>query len=191
MMTPKFKDVPAHWKYPEGPYRQAPLDYGGEWWLINPFASREPWLTQSQPPKADSLPPGFADIFGPRPQASDFRGRNGHSSFQIAVADWGLNLKHFKGVGLPDGIMPEQRAAASDVFESWGMGLMRTYEGRYGWAARFPDSQIPDFDCAARTAIEATHLVIAQYQIALLGRGLTSVRKHPFVPPSVWPDEKE
>jgi hypothetical protein len=42
MSKPKtFSDaeIPAHWKAPYGPYRQAPQQYGGEWWFVNPFTS--------------------------------------------------------------------------------------------------------------------------------------------------------
>ena len=191
-MTPRFKEVPQHWKHPEGPYRRAPAEYGGEWWLTNPFASPTPWLTQSKPAREEKLPSGFADLFGPRPKASSFRETpNPSLYFRLALVKWEQDLQHFKRAGVPEWAGEEALRDAAHVFESWDMGEPRYYEGRYGWSARFPDSELPEFDAAARAAIETTHLVVAQYQMALLEQQLTPKRKHPFVPPQVWPDESE
>ena len=35
--TPRYQDVPDVWKWPIGPYQQAPEEFGGEWWKVNPF----------------------------------------------------------------------------------------------------------------------------------------------------------
>lgn len=190
-MTPRYKTVPDHWKAPEGPYRQAPEEYGGEWWLVNPFASTSPWITQSKPPATAELPQGFLEIFGPRPQASNYRGRGGHAAFQIAVADWERDLKYFKGAGIPGGFSGKQMEDAARVFEFWGLGAPKVYEGRYGWRARYPESQIPEFESGVRSAFETTHLVVAKYQLALLERGIVPNVRHPFVPPHVWPQQTE
>ncbi|MEZ5365155.1 MAG: hypothetical protein R2748_23215 [Bryobacterales bacterium] len=189
-MTPRFQDVPEHWKYPEGPYRQAPVDYGGQWWLVNPFGSAEPWVTQSQPVQKESLPEGFEEIFGGRPKAASFRETPSPSLyFRMAVTDWEQSLRQFVRAGMPEWAPAEMIEAADKVFEAWGMGRPRFYEGRYGWSARFPDSEIPEFECAARSVMESAHLVVAQYQLALLERGETPATKHPFVPPQAWPSE--
>ena len=42
MGTPHYKEIPDHWKYPMGPYHQAPPEFGGEWWVVNPFTTSEP-----------------------------------------------------------------------------------------------------------------------------------------------------
>ena len=191
-MTPKFKDVPEHWKHPEGPYRRAPVEHGGEWWLVNPFSSAAPWLTQSRPVEREELPPGFEEIFGQRPKGASFRETPDPSLyFRIALAEWEQSLSHFKRAGAPEWATDEDVEAAAKVFESWGLGRPRLYEGRYGWSARFVDSEIPSFETPARAAIENTHLIVAQYQLALLERGVVPERKHPFTPPHVWPSEVE
>lgn len=41
--TPRYQDVPDSWKWPIGPYQQAPEEFGGEWWKVNPFTGSEPW----------------------------------------------------------------------------------------------------------------------------------------------------
>ena len=191
-MTPRFQEVPEHWKYPEGPYRQAPGEYGGEWWLVNPFGSATPWLTQSKPAPGVVLPEGFEEIFGQRPRLERFlETPNPSFYFRLAVTEWEQNLRHFKRVGSPEWAEETHLANAARVFESWDMGRPRYYEGRYGWSARFTDSALPDFECAARAALASTHLVVAQYQLALLEAGKLPERKHPFVPPHVWPGETE
>jgi hypothetical protein len=189
-MTPRFEDVPEHWKHPEGPYRQAPEEYGGEWWLVNPFASGTPWLTQSQLVLEQPLPEGFEEIFGPRPKASDYSGpQSAGIYFQAVLVDWQQNLRFFKRAGVPEWASEESITLAGDTFASWGMGRPRYYEGRYGWSARFIDSEIPEFESGARAALQNTHLLVAQYQLALLDRGIVPERRHPFVPPHVWPKE--
>lgn len=186
MRVPRYASIPEHWKAPFGPYRQAPNEYGGEWWYVNPFTGMEPWL--NEPREAEELPPGFEEIFGPRPQASDYRGKGGNAAFQVALADWQRDLKHFKGVGVPEWTTEAELEKAEAVFKAWGMGDMWVFEGRYGWSAAFPDSKIKSYDVPAQTAIEATHLAVAQYQIALLQAGVVPDKKHPFVPPHMWPD---
>jgi hypothetical protein len=187
-MTPRFQDVPEHWKYPEGPYRQAPAEYGGEWWLVNPFGSATPWLVR--PIAKEDLPAGFEEIFGARPGASSFRETpNPSLYFRMALVDWEQSLRYFKQAGTPEWASAENLGAAATVFESWAMGRPRYYEGRYGWSARFVDSAIPEYEAAARAALESTHLVVAQYQLALLERGEVPEQRHPFVPPQVWPSE--
>lgn len=188
-MTAGFKDVPGHWKHPEGPYRQAPGEYGGEWWLVNPFTSPTPWLTRSKASRQERLPDGFEGLFGPRPEASRFRDTpNPSLYFRIAVTKWEQDLGHFRRAGTPEWLDEQSLRTAAQVFESWEMGRPQFYEGRYGWSARFPGSSLPEFEAAARAAIEATHLVVAQYQMALLDAGITPSKKHPFVPPQAWPN---
>ena len=70
MGVPRYKEVPEHWRSPIGPYRQAPAEFGGEWWMVNPFTTEEPWRNEAGP--TEQLPDGFLEIFGPRPKVSDY-----------------------------------------------------------------------------------------------------------------------
>lgn len=189
-MSPTFSEVPDHWKHPNGPYRKAPEDYGAEWWLVNPFTSAEPWKQRAPGTEADeeSLPPGFAEIFGTRPQAADFLGTSNPSLlYRIARTQWEQDLRQFVRAGLPEWADRSQYDTAANLFRSWGMGTPSFYAGRYGWMVRFPGSQARDFEAAAWTALTAAHQVIAQYQLELIERGITPKQQHPFVPPHMWP----
>jgi len=191
-MTPSYADVPEHWKQPAGPYRQAPAEHGGEWWLVNPFTGSEPWLLQSQAGKPEALPEGFEEIFGPRPESSDFHQLSNPSlMFRIARTQWEQDLRHFKQAGAPEWASTEELSDSEAAFQRWGMGAPKHYEGRYGWMTRFPESEIADFEAAAWTAIQVSHLTIAQYQLRLVDRDIVPREKHPFVPPHVWPDAKK
>ena len=191
-MTPRFDDVPEHWKHPEGPYRQAPPEYGGHWWLVNPFATPSPWLTQSRPANREPLPDGFEALFGARPQGADFRSTpNPSLFFRMALVQWEQDLRHFNRAGVPEWATAESMSTAEAVFRAWQMGAPRYYLGRYGWSARFPESPLPSFDADARTAIEGTHLMVARFQMAMVEDGKIPQRKHPFVPPHVWPQENK
>ena len=191
-MTPRFQEVPEHWKAPVGPYRQAPPEFGGEWWLVDPFTGETPWLTQAGGPPREILPEGYEEIFGPRPQAADFRGeRNPSLMYRTAVVKWEQDLRYFKQAGTPEWADPRLVATAANLFEQWGMGTPRFYEGRYGWMARFPESEIRDYEASAWGALNASHLLVAQYQIRVVGRGAVPEKRHPFVPPHVWPGGEE
>ena len=63
--TPRYPDVPEWAKHPLGPYHQAPLEYGGEWWSVNPFTGPEPWIPRASQ-NEQTLPDAFAEIFGLR-----------------------------------------------------------------------------------------------------------------------------
>ena len=191
---PRFADVPESAKYPNGPYRQAPEEFGGEWWLTNPFTGTEPWRTQgsstspsgggntAEPvsPNLAPLPEGFVEIFGERPRMADFDSR---TEFKIAVGQWEQDLRHFKQAGAPPAFDPEKIGLASGVFEAWGMGQPQFYEGRYGWMARFPDSGFGDFEISANTAIEYTHQAVSSFQMRQLQEGVMPTVRHPYVPP--------
>lgn len=183
---PRYADVPADLQWPDGPYRQAPPEYGGEWWQVSPFTGEQPWLQLDHVSRTAeaveetplAMPEGFLKLFGPEPA-----GRN-----QVERIRWEQDLEHFKQAGVPEGFSAEQIEAASSLFESWGLGRPQFYEGRYGWSARFPDSAIPDFEANPHTAIEAAHLVVARYQIRLAQQGEAPAERHPFVPPQVFGD---
>lgn len=194
---PRFADVPESAKYPNGPYRQAPEEFGGEWWLTNPFTGTEPWRTQgaaaSQSGGGDAtepvdpdlvpLPDGFVEIFGERPRMADFDSR---TEFTIAVGQWEQDLRHFKQAGAPPEFDPEKIGLASGVFAAWGLGEPKFYEGRYGWMARFPDSGFGDFEINANTAIEYTHQAVSSFQMRQLQQGVMPIVRHPYVPPGLF-----
>ncbi len=188
--VPRFSDVPEAAKYPLGPYRQAPPELGGEWWLVNPFTGETPWANQTPAGIAEepsSAPAEFLSVFGERPtfdEISNYRER------QVAQIEWDQNLEYFKQTGVPEEFTSEQVEAAGDVFESWGLGRPVFYEGRYGWAARFPGSGLPSFEASPFTAVEAPHLVVARYQVRLTQAGQEPAQRHPFVPPQVFGAEE-
>ena len=191
MSTPRFQEVPEQWKHPLGPYRQAPAEYGGEWWLVNPFTTDEPWAAQSQVATRE-LPAGFVEIFGLRPKISDFSETpNQAFAWRVAVDLWEQDLRYFKRAGIPEWASLEQVAVAEEVTRSWDLGPARFYEGRYGWMARFPESRLRAFESSAWGVLHVTHHVIAGYQWRLLEQGIVPDKRHPFVPPHVWPEDKK
>lgn len=173
-----FEDVPESARYPLGPYRQAPSEFGGKWWLVSPFTGETPWAAEfpGAVPSGDHAPADFVAVFGERPTRAG----------GAAQLSWDQDLKHFRGVGIPEGLSPEQVAAAGDVFEEWGLGRPVFVEGRYGWSAYFPDSQVEGFQAKPFTAVQAPHLVVARYQIRMSQQGDNPVERHPFVPPQVF-----
>ena len=179
--TPRYQDVPDTWKWPLGPYQQAPPEFGGEWWKVNPFTGPEPWhpVEINSPPELE-IPEGFTEIFGVRPEASDF---SSSRSFKAAEQRWEQDLRYFQGSGIPDGFDQAQVDLAAGVFEQWDMGRPLFYEGRYGWMARFPDSAIPNFEANVTASLEVSHIVVAKYQTRQLFNGVTPRVVHPFVPP--------
>ena len=190
--VPHFLTVPESVQYPNGPYRQAPAEHGGEWWLTNPFTGTEPWLTQgfgdpyAEVPEVDDGSPEFLAVFGPRPDAQTHPNRLTRGA---AVADWERNLEHFGGVGVPEGFSQEQLDAAGELFEAWGMGRPLLYEGRYGWTATFPSAEMQGYEASPFAALEAPHLVVARYQVEMRDRGMEPAERHPFVPPQVFGEE--
>jgi hypothetical protein len=186
MSVPRFREVPESWKYPLGPYRQAPPEHGGEWWLVNPFTSAEPWRSQTAGTAA--LPVGFAELFGPRPKPVDFKDAPNPSwSWRTAVDHWEQDLRNFKRAGLPEWVTLEELSVVEQATRAWGLGSPKFYEGKYGWMARFTESLIPDFEASAWGVVNVTHHVIAAYQLRLLERDVVPNERHPFVPPQLWP----
>ena len=169
---PSGKDtVPESWKQENGgPYVQGP---DGKRWFISPF-NQEPWRTAAPPIQA---PPEFVAIFGPEPKTSDF-----------LHTQWEQDLKYFKRAGVPEWAEPAQIDAANRLYQFWDMGAMQTFEGRYGWGAKFTGAK--SFEVAAHAAISFPHLIIAGFQISELQEGRVPAKKHPFVPPRLWPDYK-
>ena len=179
--TPRYQDVPDAWQWPLGPYQQAPTEFGGEWWKVDPFTGPEPWRPVEISSSSESeIPDGFTEIFGDRPQASDFSSRRAHKTAELR---WEQDLKFFQRSGIPEGFDQAQVDLAAGVFEYWDMGRPMFYEGRYGWMARFPDSAIPNFEANVTASLEVSHIVVAKYQTRQLLHGVTPAVVHPFVPP--------
>ena len=182
--TPRYQDVPDAWKWPIGPYQQAPEEFGGRWWKVNPFTGSEPWrpVEASVGSRPSEPAEEFLAVFGPRPQARDF---DGVTAYRAARGRWDQDLEYFKRSGIPEGFDESQIAPATNVFETWGMGRPAFYEGRHGWAVRFPESGLPTFESKASTAIEYSHLIVAGFQIRQLLNGVDPAKRHPFVPPTL------
>ncbi len=166
-------NVPVSWRAPDGPYRQAPPEYGGEWWLVNPFTGNEPWLRRA--PAKETLPDGFVAIFGPRPQSADFPTNR---AWTFARNQWLTDLRTFVAAGHPDGYTIEQTQIADGVFQAWRMGEAAYYQNVNGWRARWPHSQVVDFEQPAAVAVELSHISVALYQAELIERGLFPAEGH-------------
>ena len=185
--------VPDRWKHPEGRYQQAPEKYGGEWWLVNPFTGSAPWIRHFTPPPTTLLLPGFVELFGKRPQSSDFNQlKDGNRIFRVAVGKWEQDLRYFKQAGWPlvpangpEGIAENDLKVVAAVCEAWEMGRPHFYEGRYGWVAVFPDAVFPGYESGLKTLMTATHLMIARFQVRQIRMGLTPTNLHPYLPPHV------
>ncbi|MDA1314395.1 MAG: hypothetical protein O2968_13730 [Acidobacteria bacterium] len=178
----RFKQVPDWAKWPEGNFRQAPQESGGDWWRITPFTSSEPWTSLNRPFErpAEIFPEGFEALFGARPLYKDY----GHyMDFKVAELRWESDLEGFKGIGLPEGIDMEALAAATEVMRDWGLGEPRFYENSYGWHAKFPDSANPRFEINPATLLMAPQLTVSRYQVGLIQLGIVPERVHPLVPP--------
>jgi hypothetical protein len=174
---PRFKDVPQSAQHPLGPYRKAPQEAGGDWWLVSPFTGPEPWVALNAPKNpskaaaaTEAAPEDFVRVFGARPEAG------------TPAVQWDLDLSYFQGTGLPEGFNEAQLEAAKAQFDDWGLGEPVFYEGRYGWQVRFPDSPLPRFETTASTALLTPHLVIAEYQVRSIQEGVELGRYHPWLP---------
>ncbi|MDA0206046.1 MAG: hypothetical protein O3A53_14040 [Acidobacteria bacterium] len=182
--------MPEAAQAPHGPYRQAPTEFGGEWWLVNPFSGPQPWVRAAEiaagTGQVEAVQPSddFLKLFGPRPERSESSSLGEHS---IETFVWDRELAIFEGVGIPDGLSEEQVRTAADAMKQWGMGEPVFYKSRHGWAARFPDSLLPEFQISPETAIKAPQVTAAVYHVQAILRGVEIENRHPRVPSDVWP----
>jgi hypothetical protein len=169
--VPRFKNVPDDWKHPLGPYRQAPAENGGEWWLVNPFTGNTPWANEGAVIATDP-PADFVAVCGPRPhREAPFYG------------EWNKNLDAWTGVEFPDWISKQQIDEATAKFEAWGMGKPVCYRGPYGYIVRWPETKHYEFEGEARAAyVTSTDWKIAEFQNFLRNKGLAVDKPHPFLP---------
>ena len=182
--------MPEAAQAPHGPYRQAPAEFGGEWWLVNPFSGPQPWVRAAEiaagrgQVETVQPPDDFLKLFGPRPERGEPSSRGAHS---IETFVWDRELANFGGIGIPDGFSEEQVGTAADAMKQWGMGEPVFYKSRDAWIARFPDSQLPEFRISPETAIKAPQVTAAVYHVQAILRGLEIENRHPLVPSDVWP----
>ena len=154
--------------------------------MVNPFTKEKPWKNQAG--SAEQLPEGFAEIFGPRPKVSDYFDKPMPGEFfRIATLQREQDLKYFKTAGTPEWATESERSLAEQTFRFREMGNPRFYVGRYGLMARFPEFLFRNFEAPAGAALRATHHEVAAYQIRSLNRGIPPAKRHPFVPPQLWP----
>lgn len=178
---PKRATVPEHWKWDNGgPYKKAPAEYGGEWWMVNPFYGETPWENLG-PVVGPVLPDGFAELFG-----ADAPDHNSHPSpamRRLALNEWNAAREHFKRSGTPEGLPAASMAAANIKFALWGLGHVAFYEGRYGWRGMFPDAMV-GYQTDPLTIVRSPDVVIANWQIKrlLLGEDIPQEALHPYVP---------
>lgn len=123
-------------------------------------------------------------LFGPRPDRSEASSRG---EYVLRTAVWDRELADFQGVGIPEGFTEGQVQTAADAVKHWGMGEPIFYNGRDGWKARFPDSQLPNFEMSAETAIKAPQVTAGIYHIQAILRGVEIEERHPLVPSDVFP----
>ncbi|MDA1312500.1 MAG: hypothetical protein O2968_04105 [Acidobacteria bacterium] len=192
MRSLRLNEVPEHWMAPIGPYRQAPPEYGGEWWLVTPFSDPKPWLAGTRRPN-NLLPEGFDKLFGQRPRWTDFRHleRRALISFEAAKVQWDEDLDHFKSIGIPPGYAEQQISESTAVLVKWLLGKPTFYEGRFGWMGRFLESDLKDYDSSAWQIINYPHHVVSTYQITSFRRGIVPPKWHPFVPGGVITKDDE
>lgn len=177
--------VPDLWKYPNGPYRQAPPEWGGEWWYVSPFTGSEPWTRYGQPVQEEQFPPGAIDVYGPKPNE------------QFARQIWLDNVRAFEPAQFPEALAPWV-PDAERTFQAWGVGRMVPFnDKRFGLMVAFPESGVVGHSDSMYHAVTATHQEIAEYQVKYLeaGNEIPRSRLHPFFPYSrireFFPSEDE
>lgn len=188
MSVRHFKDLDDKWKEPNGPYRQAPEEYGGEWWYMSPFSSLTPWLFQDGVQRKVEYQEGFISLFGDMPQWEDFLGGTGnrYRRFQGAKGIWERDLRDFKGLGLPEWVTQAEIGASNRVLVKWRIGIPEYYESRYGYLGRLIHSEVPDYDSSTYHIIKFPHHLVAQVQIEMFHRGIDVEKWHPLVPPGLF-----
>lgn len=191
-----YVDVPDVHKHPSGPYRQAPPEYGAQWWLISPFSGdvhrHEPWIVYSQPVVDPAVPVDakFADAFGAQPKSSDY---DSAYDYRNDLEWWRKMARDVKQISLPPNFDPADVQKVCDKFRIWGMGQPRFYEAQYGWIAFFREvgakQLIHKFESSAWAAILRPDMVIMEFQVQeLLSGRVPAGPRSPFVPRELWPD---
>jgi hypothetical protein len=183
----RWASIPETSKAPLGPYRQAPPEFGGEWFFVNPFTGKTPWDKLTPVPPAE-MPEGFAELFGEeRPSRKDDRLKGvTERALDTLQILWDRELKYFKRAGTPPDATAEELATADSLFTAWDMGSPSYYEGQHGWRAVFKDCLLPGWSCPAGSVLGdfAGHMIV-RYQIDVVQAGLTPVKIHDWFPAGV------
>lgn len=165
--TRHYKEVPEHWKAPLGPYVQAPTEYGGEWWFVNPFTGPAPWITEM--PKKE-WPAGFLDIF-PEPRLEMFMNApNPSAALAAARSDHISALTRFDG--LVDFDIPEDPYL--NYLADWDMSFpWLVYKRRdIGRMVAFFSTPLGTWHASLGGLLYNVDHTIAQYQVDLEQAGL-------------------
>lgn len=187
-MSAHYPTVRDDWKAPKGPYHQAPAEYGGEWWYVSPF-NPTPWVNARKREELleervnPTYPEGFIDLFGPRPeQKPGMSAEEINALKRFVLPRWEQDLGFFKGVGYPEGLDYDALDEATEIYSGYGLGEPAFYEGRYGWKARFPESNLRSFECGVDGAIRLPHLVVSNHQArAYQTLGIEPNPRHPYL----------
>lgn len=197
-------DVPDIHKWPSETginkkpvYSKAPGKYGGLWWQMSPF-NQEPWHVVDGT-KTDPLPPGFVEIFGPKPNpnAYDQTSDGWRDKYRMDLNTWSTDLNTFVGYGLPDGTDGLAVDAAEDIVSAW----IRTpkdvngftapaephyYTNDHGPQVRFPTSQVTTFQSELGIYLTNAHHVVGSYHASAIAKDIVPVRfPHPWDSPTL------
>lgn len=166
---------------------QAPAEYGGEYWLLTPWSGREPWLKLYVPKPEVTLPAGFKEIFGEKPNRTQPQYADVSAAvLRDAQAEWDVQLKVFVQAGEPPwyAAMPlDNKAQAFAVLVDYGLDPSLFFENIYGWRIIWPKGPLPTRSEPAYEAMTNPHFVIAQYQIDMLLLGIMPKKISQIVPP--------
>ena len=171
-----------------GTFEQAPADspYAGEWFETGGISGifgggKKPWELAEQQAAGGGFKtkPGFESVFGPHPVANDFATGTG---YRVARTSYRQAHSLFISLGDPPFGTDEERTAAHEFYEAFGMREPIYFQSVDGWWARWRNPNVTDedhqgfytvpegvdltvFQMAADTAIRFPHLVIANYQV--------------------------
>lgn len=180
MPIPTFASVPDSWKFPYGPYVQAPAEHGGEWWPKNPFYGDEPWLSRA--PEV-VYPEGFLEVF-PEPVASDFQDYPVPvNAFKTARSMWEGERARFKRGGYPEGMDASSFDRVRPALLHWGLNDPVLYESTYGWVVTFPDNDfgVVAFKSSIELVLEQVDLVIAAFVLRAMRDDIYTGPPYPLI----------
>lgn len=164
-------------------YRQAPEEFGGEWWPVTPFSPRTWERFAPAEPVVETLPEGFTDAFGPRPTREMYPDYHEH---RLAKLEWEQELAEFKALGLPADMTGVDTAGIDAIYEASDLGRPVFYEHRAGFRAIFPEAAVKGYDANPWTVVNLPALVIANHQIRMLKAGMFPEEISDLVPPNLY-----
>lgn len=177
-------DIKDSWKQENGgPYVEAPPNCGGGWYYVNPF-NQTPWQAKCSDFKEPTkdIPEDFKMAYGEYPNPTDYRPNI--RNWQAAKDRYEQDLKYFVRIVPSTEITDEATMRNVETLTStWGLGIPIFVEGRYGIIAKFPFAQNSvRFESTPGLLVEATHIVIAMYQVKVAKEtGVVPTPRHPFL----------